>query len=64
MTGFLVSFSRQGFLPSELGLAEVLWKALATSIVGAAVEALPVAEYDNLTVAAASTAAARLLFGF
>ena len=63
-SAFLLGFRGAGYLPTHLGAGEILWKALAASIVGTAVESLPIAEVDNLTVAVSSAATAWWLFGF
>ena len=61
--GFLLAFQRKGFLLQNVPEAELLWKTLTVSIFASAVEALPIVEYDNLTVPIAAAAAGRLLFG-
>ena len=60
----LLHFHSLGCFPAELAVTELVWKTLLVATGGAAVEALPIAEYDNLTVACSSAAIARVLFGF
>ena len=62
--GFLNHFRTSGYLARDLGVWEMLWKTGMLALCGSAVEALPIPEYDNLTVAASTALIARWLFGF
>ena len=61
---FLLHFCRLGLLPADLQAGAVIWKSLLTATIAAAVEALPIDEYDNLTIAVSAASVARLLYGF
>lgn len=61
-SAFMLAFQQQGYLLKGVPVAAVLWKLLAVSACSTAVEALPIAEVDNLTVALAAASATALLF--
>ncbi|KAK9800772.1 hypothetical protein WJX73_010746 [Symbiochloris irregularis] len=61
-SAFMLAFQRQGFLLTGVPTAIILWKLLAVSSCSAIVEALPIPEIDNLTVAVSAAASAALLF--
>ena len=60
---FVLDYRDRGYIPVALGTYEILAKTMAVSLISTMVEALPIAEYDNLTVSATAAIASWSLFG-